>query len=82
MFIKEYAVIHLLANLLTFYPHEFLKTAFYVVVEHIPKPDFAGLREIGLSDFIDMDVAGITYKNTYYLLHITSCCAEFKSAFS
>lgn len=51
-----------------FYPHGFLKTAFYVVVEHIPKPDFTGLREIGLSDFIDMDVAGITYKDTYYIL--------------
>ncbi|TMP68754.1 hypothetical protein CWB76_14335 [Pseudoalteromonas sp. S1609] len=51
-----------------FYPNEFLKTAFYVVVDKIPKPDFTGLRELGLSNFIDMDVAGITYKNTYYIL--------------
>ena len=51
-----------------FYPNEFFKTAFYVVVDKIPKPDFTGLRELGLSNFIDMDVAGITYKNTYYIL--------------
>ncbi|MBB1324181.1 hypothetical protein H5089_01400 [Pseudoalteromonas sp. SR45-1] len=50
-----------------FYPVEFLKNAFYVVYK-IPKPDFAGLREMGLGDFVDMDAAGITYKNTYYLL--------------
>lgn len=51
-----------------FYPAEFLKNAYYVVVDQIPKPDFAGLREMGLGDFVDMDAAGITYKNTYYLL--------------
>jgi len=51
-----------------FYPSEFLKNAFYVVVDKIPKPDFPILREMGLGDFVDMDVAGITYKNTYYIL--------------
>ena len=51
-----------------FYPTEFLKNAFYVVVDKIPKPDFPELREMGLGDFIDMDAAGVTYKNTYYML--------------
>ncbi|WP_081707006.1 hypothetical protein [Pseudoalteromonas sp. TB64] len=51
-----------------FYPIEFLKNAFYVVVDKIPKPDFPALREMGLGDFVDMDAAGITYKNTYYML--------------
>lgn len=51
-----------------FYPTEFLKNAYYVVVDQIPKPDFVGLREMGLGDFVDMDAAGITYKNTYYIL--------------
>lgn len=45
-----------------------LKNAYYVVVDQIPKPDFAGLREMGLGDFVDMDAAGITYKYTYYIL--------------
>ena len=51
-----------------FYPISFLKQAYFVVVENIPKPDFPGLREIGLGGFIDMRVDGITYKNTYYIL--------------
>lgn len=51
-----------------FYPVSFLKQAFFVVVNNIPKPDFPELRDIGLGDFIDMDVRGITYKNTYYIL--------------
>ena len=55
-----------------FYPISFLKQAYFVVVDKIPKPDFPGLREIGLGDFIDMSVNGITYKNTYYILpHVT-----------
>jgi hypothetical protein len=37
-------------------------------VSTIPKPDFLELREMNLGDFIDMDVQGITYKNTYYIL--------------
>ena len=55
-----------------FYSSEFLKNAYYVVVDQIPKPDFAGLREMGLGDFVDMDAAGITYKNTYFheLVHV------------
>ncbi len=51
-----------------FYPVEFLKNAFYVSVDEIPKPNFPFLREMGLGDFIDMDAAGTTYKNTYYML--------------
>ena len=51
-----------------FYPVEFLKNAFYVSVDEIPTPNFPFLREMGLDDFIDMDAAGTTYKNTYYML--------------
>ena len=56
-----------------FYPAEFLQESFYVVVDKIPKPDFPELRAMGLGEFVDMDVAGITYKNTYYVLeHIVN----------
>ncbi|HED35291.1 MAG TPA: hypothetical protein ENJ08_13935 [Gammaproteobacteria bacterium] len=51
-----------------FYSSEFLDQAYFVVVNEIPKPDFPGLRQIGLGGFIDMEVGGITYKNTYYVL--------------
>jgi hypothetical protein len=51
-----------------FYPLSFLQETFYVVVDVIPKPDFPELRAIGLGDFIDMPVDGITYKNTYFVL--------------
>jgi len=51
-----------------FYPLPFLKNAYYVVIEKIPKPNFPELRQMGLGDFIDMEVEGITYKNTYYIL--------------
>jgi hypothetical protein len=51
-----------------FYSQEFLQQAYYVVVNSIPKPDFPELRQMGLGDFIDMEVEGITYKNTYYVL--------------
>ena len=51
-----------------FYSATFLEQAYYVVVDVIPKPDIPGLREIGLGDFIDMRVDGITYKNTYYIV--------------
>lgn len=50
-----------------FYSADFLKTAFFVVIDEVPKPDFPGLREAGLGDFIDLDVRGITYNDTYYL---------------
>jgi len=50
-----------------FYPIEFLSNSYYVVVEQIPKPDFPELRQAGLGDFIDMPLAGITYKNTYFI---------------
>lgn len=50
-----------------FYSPDFLKTAFFVVTDEIPKPDFPRLREAGLGDFIDMDVGGITYNDTYYV---------------
>ncbi|PSL12546.1 hypothetical protein CLV44_11775 [Marinobacterium halophilum] len=50
-----------------FYSPDFLKTAFFVVTDEIPKPDFPELREAGLGDFIDMNVGGITYNDTYYV---------------
>ncbi|WP_414828407.1 hypothetical protein [Alteromonas sp. H39] len=50
-----------------FYAPEFLNTAFFVVTDKIPKPDFPELREAGIGDFIDMDVEGITYNDTYYV---------------
>jgi hypothetical protein len=50
-----------------FYSPDFLETAFFVVTDEIPKPDFPELREAGLGDFIDMDVGGITYDDTYYV---------------
>lgn len=50
-----------------FYSPEFLGTAFFVVTDDIPKPDFSELREEGLGDFIDLDVGGITYNDTYYV---------------
>lgn len=50
-----------------FYSARFLEGSYFVVVDNIPKPDFPELREIGLGDFIDMEVNGITYKNTYYI---------------
>lgn len=50
-----------------FYSPDFLETAFFVVTDEIPKPDFPELREAGLGDFIDMDVGGITYNDTYYV---------------
>ena len=51
-----------------YFPGSFLKHAYYVVVDEIPKPDFPELRARGLGAFMDMQVNGITYKNTYYLV--------------
>ena len=51
-----------------FYPVSFLKQAYFVVVDKIPKPDFPELRQLGLGDFLDMDANGVTYKHTYYIL--------------
>ena len=51
-----------------FYSASFLQNSFFVVVDKIPKPAFPELRQMGLGDFIDMDLPGITYKNTYYIL--------------
>jgi hypothetical protein len=50
-----------------FYKKSFLKKAYFVVVDRIPKPDFPELRQMGLGGFIDMNVDGITYKDTYYI---------------
>lgn len=56
-----------------FYSLDFLQQAYFVIVDEIPKPHFPELRDLGLGDFIDMDVNGITYKNTYYVLpHLAS----------
>jgi hypothetical protein len=50
-----------------FYSPDFLKTAFFVVTDEIPKPDFPELWEAGLENFLAMDVDGITYNDTYYV---------------
>jgi hypothetical protein len=52
----------------SFYSPQFLQESYYVVTDNIPKPDLPNLREMGLGDFIDMPVDGITYKNTYYVV--------------
>lgn len=51
-----------------FYSEEFLSNSYFVVVDSIPKPEFPEIRQAGLSDFLDMEVQGITYKNTYYIV--------------
>ena len=50
-----------------FYSPATLENCFFVIVDKIPKPDFPELHEAGLGGFIDMDVHGITYKNTYFI---------------
>lgn len=40
------------------YSPGFMKTAFFVVTDGVPKRDFPGLWEAGLGDFIDIDLAG------------------------
>ena len=50
-----------------FYSPDFLRKSYFVLVKDIPRPDFPELRQIGMGNFIDMPVAGITYKNTYYI---------------
>ena len=50
-----------------FYSAEFLASAYFVVVDDIPKPDFAELRAAGFGAFMDMEAAGITYDDTYYV---------------
>jgi len=57
----------LLPHFSGFYSPGFLRGSYFVVVDVIPKPDFPELRQAGLGDFIDMDVHGITYKNTYFI---------------
>ena len=55
-------------NFAGFYSEEFLSNSYFVIVDSIPKPDFPELRQAGLGDFLDMEVQGITYKNTYYIV--------------
>jgi len=50
-----------------YYPSAFLSDSYFVVIDEIPKPNFPELYQAGLGDFIAMDVAGITYKNTYFI---------------
>lgn len=50
-----------------FYSISYLKDAYFVVVDEIPKPDMPELQQLGLQDFFNMDIDGITYKNTYYI---------------
>lgn len=65
---KSVSCICLENNFSGFYPKSFLRNSRFVVVDRIPKPEFPELRKEGLGDFIDMDVDGITYKNTYYVV--------------
>ena len=51
-----------------FYPAEFLKSAFFVVVDEVPKPNFPELRNMGFGHFLDIPASGITYKNIYYVV--------------
>jgi len=53
-----------------FYSAEFLSNTSYVIVDRLPKPDFPALRQAGFGNFIDLDFAGITYKDTYFLKKI------------
>lgn len=50
-----------------FYSPEFLQSAYFVIVDELPKPDYPELREAGFGSFIDMEAAGITYQDTYYV---------------
>lgn len=50
-----------------FYPSEFLANSYFVAVDRLPKPDFPELRQAGFGGFIDMELDGITYKNTYFI---------------
>lgn len=46
---------------------EFLDSVFFVVLDDIPRPDIAELKQMGLKQFLESDLAGITYKDTYYI---------------
>ena len=50
-----------------FFSNEFLSNCYFVIVNEIPKPNFPELYQAGLGDFINMKMAGITYKNTYFI---------------
>lgn len=50
-----------------FYTKDFLRSAYFVLVDDVPKPDLPSVREAGLGDFLDMPSDGITYKDTYYI---------------
>ncbi|WP_422463601.1 hypothetical protein [Endozoicomonas sp. ALB115] len=50
-----------------FYSPELLQESYFVIVENLPIPDFPELRDQGLGGFLDMDIQGITYKNTYFI---------------
>lgn len=50
-----------------YYSPVFLSSVYFVVVEKIPRPDMAGLSDAGLDDFLNINVAGITYGDTYYV---------------
>lgn len=56
-----------------FFDKAFLCDAFYVPVSKIPKPEFPELRDLGFGEFLDMDVDGITYNNTYFIKRELEC---------
>ena len=51
-----------------FYTQDLLSKSYFVVTDRLPKPDFPELRDAGLSEFLDDESDGITYKDTYYIL--------------
>lgn len=51
-----------------FYTPEFLSSSYFVVLDQLPKPDFPVIRQAGLGSFLDMNINGITYKDTYYVV--------------
>ena len=58
-----------------YYPAEFLDSAYFVIVDTIPKPDYPQLRQIeAVRDFLDQSDDGITYHDTYYIARGYESC--------
>jgi hypothetical protein len=56
-----------------FYTPEFLATAYFVIVDKLPIPDFLEFHQAGLGKGLEIDMEGITHKNTYYLTSEVAC---------
>ena len=50
-----------------YFPADYLRNSFFVVVDKLPKPDLPELRSAGFGEFLDTEYAGITYKDTYFI---------------